>query len=220
MGADPGDPQTGPSNAPRRAAKGRERAQRSDARASREMLLAAARSLFAERGPDGLTVVEVAKRAGLNRSTAYQHFKSREEFSQAVAEDFARELRELFREPRGVAEQVNFFVHYFQQHSDIARLWMFHLLNGQSRIREGWDDYIASLERMAQSPRSLPGIDAEMLGLIGLTSALVWSVMAVPHAGDGQAATEATERFANELERLFLAGTRKPEPQPSSTAEE
>ena len=194
-----------------RGAGARERALRSDAKASRKALVAAARELFAERGQDGLTIVEVARSAGLNRSTAYQHFRSRAELSQAVAEDFAIELREMLREPRGFAEQVDFFVHYFREHPDIARLWMFHLLAGQSRPREGWGDYIDSLEQMAKSPHSLPGIDAEMLGVIGLASALVWSVMAPQHAGSEKAALAETNRFAAELGRLFLTGTRKPE---------
>jgi len=188
----------------------RERALRSDAKASRKALLVAARELFAERGPDALTIVEVAKSAGLNRSTAYQHFRSREDLTHAVGEDFALELREMLREPRGFAEQIDFFVHYFQAHPDIARLWMFHLLAGQSRPREGWSDYIASLDQIAKSPNSLPDIDGEMLGMIGLTSALVWSVMARQQAGSEEAAAAETDRFAAELKRLFLAGTRKP----------
>ena len=49
----------------------RERPLRSDARASRARLLAAAKELVAEDGLDALTVVGVARRAGLNRSTAY-----------------------------------------------------------------------------------------------------------------------------------------------------
>ncbi len=194
----------------------RERALRSDAKASRKALVAAARALFAERGPDGLTIVDVARSAGLNRSTAYQHFRSREELTQAVAEDFAIELREMLKEPRDFAEQVDFFVHYFQEHPDIARLWMFHLLAGESRPREGWGDYIDSLAQLARSPHSLPGIDAEMLGVIGLTSALVWSVMARQHAGSEKAAFAETNRFAAELGRLFLAGTRKPEHLPTT----
>jgi hypothetical protein len=121
------------------------------------------------------------------------------------------ELRELLKEPRGFAEQIGFFVHYFHEHPDIARLWMFHLLAGQSGPREGWDDYIESLEQMTKSPHSLPDIDAEMLGVIGLTSALVWSVMARQHAGSDEAALAETERFAAELGRLFLTGTRRPE---------
>jgi len=198
----------------------RERALRSDAKASRKALVAAARGLFAERGPDALTIVEVAKTAGLNRSTAYQHFRSREELTQAVAGEFATELRELLAEPRSFAAQIDFFVHYFQEHPDIARLWMFHLLAGQSRPREGWGDYIESLRQVAKSPQSLPGIDTEMLGIIGLTSALVWSVMSRQHAGGEKAASAETDRFAAELSRLFLAGTRKPEHLPTARNQE
>jgi AcrR family transcriptional regulator len=191
------------------AAEPRSRALRSDAKASRATLLAAARELFAERGPEALTIVEVAKRTGLNRSTAYQHFRNREALSQAVAADFANDLRQMLGTPRAFGEQVDFFVHYFRDHPDIARLWMFHLLTGQSKGREGWGDYIESLEQIATSPRSQKGIDAEMLGVIGLTSALVWSVMASQES-TSKAKTDAdTDRFANELKRLFLAGTRK-----------
>ena len=190
----------------------RKRALRSDAKASHKALVAAARDLFAERGPDGLTIVEVAKRAGLNRSTAYQHFRSREELSQAVAEEIARELGEMLREPRGLGEQIDFFVHYFEEHPDIARLWMFHLLAGESRPRRGWEGYLESLEQIAKSPNSSPGIDPEMLGVIGLTSSLVWSVMARQRGGTKKSAAEETNRFAEELKRLFLAGTRKPDP--------
>ncbi len=198
-------PEEPPSNTPRK------RALRSDGRASREALIRAARDLFAERGPDGLTIVEVAKRAGLNRSTAYQHFRSRRELSQAVAEEIASELSEMLREPRGLGEQIDFFVHYFDEHPDIARLWIFHLLAGESQPRRGWEGYLSSLEEISKSPNSLPGIDPEMLGVIGLTSALVWSIMARQRGGSEESASEETHRFAGELKRLFLAGTRKPE---------
>jgi hypothetical protein len=93
---------------------------------------------------------------------------------------------------------------------------MFHLLAGQTRLREGWGDYIESLQEVAKSPHSLPGIDAEMLGIIGLTSGLVWSVMSRQHGGSEKAAAAETDRFAAEMGRLFLAGTRKPEHLPSA----
>ena len=77
-----------------------ERFLRSDARNSRAALLAAARKLMAELGPEALTVVAVAESAGLNRSTAYKHFKNREQLVDAVADGFADDLRLMFREPR------------------------------------------------------------------------------------------------------------------------
>ncbi len=187
-----------------------ERALRSDAQQSRAALLKAARELVSERGLEALTVVAVAQRAGLHRSTAYQHFKSREQLLAAVGGEFARELRRLFREPRDFGAQIDFFVDYFREHPDIGRTWMFWLLAGSGEMPRGWADYVGSLERLAASPRSQDGIDAEMLGLIGMSSALVWSLV-------GQSDTSA--RFARELKRLFLYGALRPARWPELAAE-
>ena len=193
---------------------------RSDARASRETLLAAARELVAEDGLDSLTVVAVARRAGLNRSTAYQHFRKREDLVDAVGALCARELRARFCQQRELGEQIDFFTHHFQQNPDIARIWMFHLLHDDDAVaKPGWDEYVTALERLAESPRSQDGIDAEMLCVIGMTSALVWSLMVRQRtAGEDEARAE-TARFARELQRLFLHGALRPEAWPELGAE-
>ena len=196
-----------------------ERSLRSDAQQSRAALLTAARELMAERGPEALTVVGVAQRAGLNRSTAYQHFRSREELLDAVAQEFAEELRALFREPRDFGARVDFFVDYFRDHPDIARIWMFQLLTGRGETAAGWVDYVSTLEQLAGSPRSQDGIDAEMLGAIGMTSALVWSLMARQRTSSEGEARAETVRFARELKRLFLFGALRPESWPELAAE-
>jgi AcrR family transcriptional regulator len=184
---------------------------RSDARVSRAALLAAARELVAERGPEALTVVSVAKRAGLNRSTAYQHFRSRDQLIRAVAAGFAADLAQMFQQPRPLGEQVDFFVQHFLDNPDIARIWMFQLLNGNGDIGSGWDDFVTALERLAKSPRSQNDIDAEMLGVIGMTSALVWSLMAKQRSQSEDEARVLGQRFSRELKRLFLFGALRPE---------
>ncbi len=189
----------------------RKRALRSDAKSSRKTLLDAARELFAQKGPEGLTVAAVARKAGLNRSTAYQHFRNRNEVLRAVSAAFAQEVRELLQENRAFGDQIEFFVHYFQDRPDIARLWMFQLLGEQGGARApGWGDYVSSLERLAHSPKSQDGIDAEMLGVIGMSSALVWSLMARQRTDSDQEANAETRRFAAELKRLFLFGALRP----------
>ena len=197
----------------------RSRAQRSDAIQSRKTLLAAARELFAEHGPEALTVAAVAKRAGLNRSTTYQHFKNRDELLIAVGKDFATETRDLLRESRPIGEQIDFFVRYFRERPDIARLWIFDLLDENQRQAGGWLEYVGSLERLARSNKSQKGIDAEMLGVIGMTSALVWSLMARKRNENEEDAELETRRFATELKRLFLYGALKPEAWPELEAE-
>ena len=196
------------------------KAQRSDARASREALMAAAREMVAEGGVEALTVVGVARRAGLNRSTAYQHFRTRDALTRAVTREFVTELRRTLSEPRSFGEQIDFFVHYFREHPHIARIWMFHLLtSSQGRPMSGWEQYVGGLERLAKSSKTQDGIDPEMLGVIGMTSALVWSLMAAQRNASEAAAEEETLRFAKELKRLFLFGALRPEAWPELAAE-
>lgn len=196
-----------------------EKTLRSDARASRATLLAAARELVAEDGLDALTVVGVARRAGLNRSTAYQHFRTREDLVDAVGAQFAQELRGMFTEPRELGEQIDFFAHHFRENPDIARIWMFHLLRDDDVVaKPGWDEYVSALQRLADSPRSQDGIDAEMLCVIGMTSALVWSLMVRQRTSDEAQARAETGRFARELKRLFLYGALRPDSWPELAA--
>lgn len=197
-----------------------DRPKRADAQESRATLLQAARELVAERGMDGLTVVAVAQRAGLNRSTAYQHFRTRDELIDAVRSEFGREVRRIFSEPRQIGDQIDFFVHYFRDNPDIARMWMFRMLSDHDETEtRGWGDYVTALERLGRSPRSQDGIDAEMLGVIGMTSALVWSLMARNRSSSDEEARALGERFARELKRLFLHGALRPEAWPELTKE-
>ncbi|NGO71699.1 TetR/AcrR family transcriptional regulator [Streptomyces boncukensis] len=68
--------------------------QRADARASRERLLAAAREVFAESGPDA-SLNEVAKRAGVGPGTLYRHFPRRQALLAALLQDRVEKLRTL-----------------------------------------------------------------------------------------------------------------------------
>lgn len=59
---------------------------RADAQRNRELLLAAAREVFGERGTDA-PLDEVARRAGLGNATMYRHFPDRRELLIAVYAD-------------------------------------------------------------------------------------------------------------------------------------
>jgi AcrR family transcriptional regulator len=51
----------------------------------REALIAAARRLLAERGPEGFTLVDAARAAGVSPAAPYRHFRDRDALLQAVA---------------------------------------------------------------------------------------------------------------------------------------
>jgi AcrR family transcriptional regulator len=68
------------------------RARRSDARDNRALLLAAAKDVFAEDGPDA-PLDRIARRAGVGNATMYRHFPNRRELVVAVYADEVAELR-------------------------------------------------------------------------------------------------------------------------------
>ena len=76
------------------AAGGSARATR-DPEATHEAILAAAQAMMAEHGPQGLTVSDVARRAGVNRGTAYQHFPTRERLIDEVLERLGRRTKRM-----------------------------------------------------------------------------------------------------------------------------
>lgn len=82
------------SNLPTRS--GPPRARRVDAERNRSALLAAARTLFAERGPEA-PLDEVARRAGVANATLYRHFPTRMDLIVAVYSGEVAELNDLAR---------------------------------------------------------------------------------------------------------------------------
>jgi AcrR family transcriptional regulator len=70
------------------------RPQRGDARRNRELLLAAARELFAERGVD-VAMADIARHAGVSNGTLYNHFSARSDLIEAVFVDRLAAMVEL-----------------------------------------------------------------------------------------------------------------------------
>src|SRR5882672_11891188 len=103
------------------------RRRRSDFGRNRQRLLGAARRLVAEHGPDALTISEVAHQAGLNRTTAYQHFRTRDELVGAVLEAMGDELQAGLDRPRTASELIDGMTEVFSEQREMARLAV-HLL--------------------------------------------------------------------------------------------
>src|SRR5215510_14331469 len=77
-----------------------------DPQRTREAILEAAREVLAQDGKEGLSVAQVAQRAGVNRGTAYQHFQTREQLIEATVEWVSDKLyRAVFGDPAVAKEQ-------------------------------------------------------------------------------------------------------------------
>src|SRR5580700_643190 len=76
-----------------------------DPEGTREAILQAAGMVLAQDGKEGVSVAQVAQRAGVNRGTAYQHFQTREQLIEATATWVSERLyRAVFGDPAVAAE--------------------------------------------------------------------------------------------------------------------
>jgi AcrR family transcriptional regulator len=68
--------------------------ERADAARNRQRLLATARELLAEAGPDSLTMDRLAERSGLGKGTVFRRFGTRAGIFQALLDDNERSLQQ------------------------------------------------------------------------------------------------------------------------------
>lgn len=193
---------------------------------TRAAILEAARTRLAQDGPEGLSVAEVARVAGVNRGTAYQHFETREKLVRATTDWVSEQLHAAIFgaidgvpvEAIDVAQVSDRLAWFAMDNPELCRGWLLHLLSsedpGEDRF---WRAYQGAAERFARSPNAQPGIDPEVLSVIMLAGAFLWPVWAEAK-GKGQDKEPFAERYAQESLRLSLYGTLRREAYPAIAA--
>jgi AcrR family transcriptional regulator len=190
------------------------RARRSDFQRTRRRIVDAARRLMAERGPESLTVSAVAHAAEINRTTAYQHFRTRDELVRAVTEELIAEVGARLAEPGPLPERIDSLAGYFLEHPELARLALHWLLTESPIPHEGWRLFQQETRSLAESAGVRADVDPEMLGHLLMSVAVIWPLHARIEFEDADAARAATARLTRELKRLLLYGVFRPEEWP------
>lgn len=203
---------------------------RRDPEGTREAILEAAREILAQDGKEGLSVAQVAQRAGVNRGTAYQHFQTREQLLEATTAWVSENLyRAVFGDPAVARNQpvgtvdamalTEHLVGFAMTNPELGRAWLFELLSSQRPASDQfWRQYESNFERFAGTDGAQPGIDVEVASVITLTASFLWPVWARAHARGAKERQQMARRFARELLRFSLHGTMRPEKFPELDA--
>lgn len=183
----------------------------------------AAREVLAQDGKEGLSVAEVAQRAGVNRGTAYQHFQTREQLIEATAAWVSDKLyRAVFGDPsiaqnqpveKISVEQVNqSLADFAMENPQLGRVWLFEVLSSQRPASDPfWRQYKSNFEAFSRTELAQPGMDTEVLAVLTLAASFIWPVWARAHARTAKDRRQMAERFKHEMLRLSLHGTLRPE---------
>ncbi|UVO52656.1 TetR/AcrR family transcriptional regulator [Sphingomonas sp. SUN039] len=194
--------------------------------ATRADILEAACTLLAKDGPEGISLSEVAKLAGINRGTAYQHFETREKLIEATTEWVSDKMfRAVFGDPETLGERnvgevdiasLTDRLHMFaMDNPELCRIWLLQLLSSPEPSRDPfWREYEGSLARFAATEFAQPGIDTEALSVLNLAGAFLWPVWARSHAHGDDDRRSLAVRFSQEALRLSMYGSLQSENYP------
>ncbi|MBU0926380.1 MAG: TetR/AcrR family transcriptional regulator [Spirochaetes bacterium] len=114
-------------------------------------LVEAAADLFSEAGVDGVSVRQIADRAGVNHGLVHRHFGSKDELARRVGEFLDAEIRDAVGEPADFMEAID--------RASVAarrdpRLWRFIarlLVDGKGGVMpEGHGSYLRALASLAE----------------------------------------------------------------------
>ena len=192
-----------------------------DPEATRREILQAALEVLAKDGPESLSVTEVARRAGVNRGTAYQHFPTREDLAHATAawvseriyEEFYGDFEELSERnevyPADIAlERLSDFA---MNNPELSRAWLFDVMSTEGAVTDPfWNRYVKELREFVERGNGRQDIDIEVYAFITLASAMLWPIWAGAHARNTRARSKLQRRFVDEMMRLVLFGALVP----------
>lgn len=207
----------------RRKARASAKAITRDPVRTRRAILDAARTLLAREGRDALNVQRVAELANVNRGTAYLHFASREELTQATLDDVSRQLAETVLLPlpvSGVAtiplaqweEKANELADFAMNNPALGQIWLNYILSSdQIRSDPFWLKWLDATRALVASGYADPDTDPEVLSVVLLASYFAWPIWAEAHSTPGSDRPAMGRRLSAELLRLISKGVLLPE---------
>ncbi|MDD4169853.1 MAG: TetR/AcrR family transcriptional regulator [Desulfotomaculaceae bacterium] len=117
---------------------------------SRARILAAATKIFAEKGPDGARIDQIARAAGINKRMIYSYFGSKEELYVAVLRcnynkiyTVSKDAVDLKGDPReNMARAVRAYFYFLAGHEAFVRLSSWEALNGGRFTRKVLPEFV------------------------------------------------------------------------------
>lgn len=138
----------------------------------REMIATAVR-LISEKGADALSIAALARAMGINRTTVYYHFDSREALLYAVSQWATEELAKGMDVNASRPERAGHISRFVLENPELIRLWINGFVDG-SDIRDSYSPWDELVTGMAQSFADMgEDIDAEIYCVMLLSAAIV-----------------------------------------------
>jgi AcrR family transcriptional regulator len=185
-------------------------------------ILQAALEVLAKDGPESLSVTEVARRAGVNRGTAYQHFPTREDLLHATADWVSQRMYdELYGDFEELSEREGVYPaelaldrlsRFAMDNPELSRAWWYDVMTTEGEVTDRfWAEYVERLQDYVDQGFGRADVDVEVLAFITLVSSFLWPIWVGAHTRGSRSRKEMRQRFFDEMMRLVLFGSLVPE---------
>ena len=181
---------------------------------TRKAILDVAGKMMALDGPEGLSVSQIAQRAGVNRGTAYHHFQTREQLIAATMlhvsqrlhdEVFAHKDPEDRLAPRSLIEKLATFA---IENPEFGPAWLHQMIRDRNAIENDpfWQGMVNSLNEFTQSGDAQPDVDVEVHALTVLASLFTWPLWVDARQKTPRQRKQLAQRYTQEALRLARSG--------------
>jgi AcrR family transcriptional regulator len=168
-------------------------------------LIETAVRLISEKGPDALSIATLAREMGINRTTVYYHFDSREALLHAVASWATGQLAKAMDFNHSQPERIGHISRFVLANPELIKLWIDDFVSGAD-IRDsysGWDKLVEGTREVLARENPGEAIDAEIYCVMLIAASVigprVYRNAINPDASD----EEIVARFVREHQRVL-----------------
>ena len=139
------------------------------------LLINTAVRLMSDKGAEALSLSEIAREAGVNRTTVYYHFDSREALLTAVREWSAEQLAAAFVPSDTAESRPRFITRFVLENPEVVALWSkeFFAPGHVAERYPRWDAMVQDLRSQFTNPRDNAEMDAEAFAAMLLTGFMI-----------------------------------------------
>jgi AcrR family transcriptional regulator len=161
--------------------------------------------LISEKGLEAVSIAAVARAMGINRTTVYYHFESREKLLSAVQSWSSAQLAKAFRNDAPQRERIDYITRFVLKNPELIKLWIEDLVSG-SDIRDSypqWDALVQGIRANAIATDPGDAVDAEVYCVILITSAIIGPRVFKNSVRPDEDTETIVKRFRKERQRML-----------------
>lgn len=170
--------------------------------------------LISQTGVEALSMALLARAMGINRTTVYYHFESREALISAVKAWSAEQLSKAFEPVAPQHGRIDYTTRFVLENPALIKLWIDDLISeGDIRTRyPHWDDLVEAIRKRVVAMDAEDTVDVEVYSVILLTGAIIGPRIFRNSVSPSADIDTVVRRFRGEYERLLMeASLLKPE---------